>query len=229
MRVKRGESGEAPEYKEQGKWEIPKKTHRQAALPITIPTCANPGTTLKGNEPSSPWGESKKRNMCIYPPYGQILKAKGKCYPKELCLTDTKGEVQLQNVLDRTAERLLTVHKTVLQTNFPNEAQVCYICEATPQQMNNLQNVVKRKVQKTTFNFGIYTTRPALSCGYDIDTEGFRKYAFETAQIYVKRFIWFYMPTSVHKNLIHGSDVMDDMILPIGQLSEDVQEARHKE
>ncbi|KAJ8889317.1 hypothetical protein PR048_008816 [Dryococelus australis] len=69
----------------------------------------------------------------------------------------------------------------------------------------------------------------ALSCGYDIDTEAFEKYAFETAQMYVKLYSWLYMPTSVHKIFIHGSVVMDDMILPIGQLSEDVQEARHKE
>ncbi|KAJ8881393.1 hypothetical protein PR048_017874 [Dryococelus australis] len=69
----------------------------------------------------------------------------------------------------------------------------------------------------------------ALSCGYNIDTEAFRKYAFETAQMYVKLYSWFYMPASVHKILIHGSDIMDDMNLPIGQLSEDVQEDRHKE
>ncbi|KAJ8894193.1 hypothetical protein PR048_006803 [Dryococelus australis] len=37
------------------------------------------------------------------------------------------------------------------------------------------------------------------------------------------------MAASVHKILILGSDVMDDIILPIGQLSEDVQEARDKE
>ncbi|KAJ8888569.1 hypothetical protein PR048_008060 [Dryococelus australis] len=39
----------------------------------------------------------------------------------------------------------------------------------------------------------------ALSCGYDIDTEAFRKYAFETARMYVKLYSWFYMPASVHK------------------------------
>lgn len=37
------------------------------------------------------------------------------------------------------------------------------------------------------------------------------------------------MPASVHKVLIHGADVMDTLLLPIGQLSEEALEARHKE
>lgn len=37
------------------------------------------------------------------------------------------------------------------------------------------------------------------------------------------------MPVSVHKILIHGSDIIDYSIVPIGQLSEEVQESRHKE
>ncbi|KAJ8879172.1 hypothetical protein PR048_019778 [Dryococelus australis] len=381
--------------------------------------------------------ESKKRNACIYTSYEQILNAKGECYPKELCLTYTKGEEQLQSLLDHTPERLLVVQKIVLQKNFPNEgkyilqmthkwgcdgssgyfgykqkfsetplsstysdvlmisvvplqltfhlkdsqeeknilqnprtsstrycrlirfrfikvtpesirdefqfrenqirlleyletheliktmvggkvcnalvqnpsAQVCYICGASPKQMNNLLNVVKRKMQKTMFNFGVSTLNAqirffeseveinefrlrkkeityrfrsemgllvdfvrqgrattnngntsrcffeknkkknllklqeltkdlfillpvilkALSCGYDIDKEAFRIYTFETAQMYVKLYSWFYIPASVHKILIHGHDVMDDMILPIGQQSAEVQEARHRE
>lgn len=37
------------------------------------------------------------------------------------------------------------------------------------------------------------------------------------------------MPASIHKILIHGADVMDTLLIPIGQLSEEVLEARHKE
>ncbi|KAJ8869885.1 hypothetical protein PR048_028894 [Dryococelus australis] len=36
-------------------------------------------------------------------------------------------------------------------------AQICYICGASLKQMKNLQNVVKRKVQKITFNLGVST------------------------------------------------------------------------
>ena len=35
------------------------------------------------------------------------------------------------------------------------------------------------------------------------------------------------MPASAHKILIHGADVMDTLLLPIGQLSEEALEAMH--
>lgn len=37
------------------------------------------------------------------------------------------------------------------------------------------------------------------------------------------------MPVSVHKILIHGAEIIQHRLLPIGQLSEEVIEARHKE
>ena len=37
------------------------------------------------------------------------------------------------------------------------------------------------------------------------------------------------MPTTLHKILIHSNQVISSAILPIGQLSEDAQEARHKD
>lgn len=69
----------------------------------------------------------------------------------------------------------------------------------------------------------------ALSCGFDININSFRNYALETAKYFVHLYPWFYLPASVHKILIHGADIIESLPLPIGQLSEDVQEARHKE
>lgn len=37
------------------------------------------------------------------------------------------------------------------------------------------------------------------------------------------------MPTSVHKILIHGHEIIGNFLLPIGQLSEEAQEARNKD
>ena len=37
------------------------------------------------------------------------------------------------------------------------------------------------------------------------------------------------MPSSEHKILIHGADVIDSLVLPIGQLSEEALESRHKD
>lgn len=69
----------------------------------------------------------------------------------------------------------------------------------------------------------------ALSSGLPLNKEAFREYCMATAKLYVNLYAWFYMPTSVHKILIHGADIADSFLIPIGQLSEDVQEARQKD
>lgn len=68
-----------------------------------------------------------------------------------------------------------------------------------------------------------------ISSGYEINTYNFANYTKETASMYVQLYEWYYMPITVHKILIHGSHVIEYSIVPIGQLSEEVQESRHKE
>lgn len=69
----------------------------------------------------------------------------------------------------------------------------------------------------------------ALACGYQIDTNIFRQYAFDTAKLFVDEYPWFYMPCSIHKILIHGADIIEVVPLPIGQMSEEALEARNKD
>lgn len=57
----------------------------------------------------------------------------------------------------------------------------------------------------------------ALSCGYKLDPVKFKKYALDTAELFVALYGWYKMPASVHKILIHGADVMDSLLLPIGK------------
>lgn len=38
-----------------------------------------------------------------------------------------------------------------------------------------------------------------------------------------------YMPTFIHKILIHGPEIIDHAMLPIGELSEEAQEAKNKD
>lgn len=68
-----------------------------------------------------------------------------------------------------------------------------------------------------------------LSCGHEINHEKFDTYSKETAKLFVTKYPWFYMPVTLHKVLIHGSDIIKVALLPIGQLSEDALEARHKD
>lgn len=69
----------------------------------------------------------------------------------------------------------------------------------------------------------------ALNSNFKINSSSFHKYAFETAQLYVQLYEWYPMPATVHKILLHGKYIIDNFLLPIGQLGEDAQESRHKE
>lgn len=68
-----------------------------------------------------------------------------------------------------------------------------------------------------------------MASGKRINVAAFSLYARETATLYVEVYPWYYMPPTVHKILIHGSDVIQHAIVPIGQMSEEAQESRHKE
>lgn len=74
-----------------------------------------------------------------------------------------------------------------------------------------------------------YIILQTLSSGFAVNVDVFQQYCFETAEICVALYSWYYMPTAVHKILIHGSSIIEWSPLPIGQMSEDAQEARNKE
>lgn len=68
----------------------------------------------------------------------------------------------------------------------------------------------------------------SLSCGYKVNVQKFQKYGEETARKFVELFPWYCMPTTVHKILIHGHQIIDFLMLPIGQMSEEAQESCNK-
>lgn len=67
-----------------------------------------------------------------------------------------------------------------------------------------------------------------ISCGHDINLEKFQQFSLETARKFVELYPWFPMPTTVHKILIHGPQIVASLLLPIGQLSEEAQESCNK-
>lgn len=67
-----------------------------------------------------------------------------------------------------------------------------------------------------------------ITCGFAIDIDKFKEYTLDTARDYVKLYNWYYMPTSVHKLLIHGPEIVRSALLPIGQMSEEAQESCNK-
>jgi len=68
-----------------------------------------------------------------------------------------------------------------------------------------------------------------ITCSQKIDTTKYKAFAWETAQRFVFKYEWFYMPVTVHKVLLHGKEIMDAAVLPIGLLSEEAEEARNKD
>ena len=67
-----------------------------------------------------------------------------------------------------------------------------------------------------------------LSSGYKIDIKKFEKFGELTAELYVEIYGWYPMTPKMHKILRHGATIIDQAIMPIGQLSEEVAEARNK-
>lgn len=76
-------------------------------------------------------------------------------------------------------------------------------------------------------NFG--TILRTLASGYDIDVVKFNSFTQDTKKLYLSLYSWYYMPVTVHKILVHSVDIVKSALLPIGQLSEEAQEARNKD
>jgi len=66
-----------------------------------------------------------------------------------------------------------------------------------------------------------------MASGYIIHIELFNEYTLKTALLFVKKYTWYNMPPTVHKVLIYEPSIIEKAILPIGQLSEEAQEANN--
>ena len=73
------------------------------------------------------------------------------------------------------------------------------------------------------------TILQALSSGFEIEVEKFSKYSRETAEMLIAHYPWYPIPPAVHRVLLHGSETIKEMLLPIGQMSEEAQESRNKD
>ena len=68
-----------------------------------------------------------------------------------------------------------------------------------------------------------------LSSNKEINSDLFEVYCcWNTAQLFVKHYWWYYMPQSMHKVLIHSYQVIRTKNLLIGMFSEEAQESRNK-
>lgn len=63
-------------------------------------------------------------------------------------------------------------------------------------------------------NFG--TILRVLSCGTPINVNTFKDLITITRNMYLIHYGWYYMPSTVHKVLVHGCDIIEYFNLPIG-------------
>ena len=61
-----------------------------------------------------------------------------------------------------------------------------------------------------------------------INSEAFHQYCTSTAKLFVDLYPWFYMPSSLHKILVHSHQIVTHFSIPIGSLSEEALETRNK-
>ena len=67
-----------------------------------------------------------------------------------------------------------------------------------------------------------------LSSGQNIDLEKYKIYAVETARLFKSKYSWFNLMPTFHKVLLHVAEIIENAIVPIGQLSEEAAEATNK-
>lgn len=75
----------------------------------------------------------------------------------------------------------------------------------------------------------LHTIMIVIASSLEIDIDKFQAFAHDTARYFVSLYPWFNMSPTMHKYLIHGSKIIAKAWVPIGQLSEEAQEARNKD
>jgi hypothetical protein len=68
-----------------------------------------------------------------------------------------------------------------------------------------------------------------INCGTKINAKKFGEYALKTAELLTALYPWKPMKATVHRILYHGERIIENNLLPIGELSEEAQEKRNKD
>lgn len=68
----------------------------------------------------------------------------------------------------------------------------------------------------------------AISCEYEINPEKLKDFCNATAEIYFKIYDWYPMSATVHKILVHSSQILQASVVPLGCAGENASEARNK-
>lgn len=73
-----------------------------------------------------------------------------------------------------------------------------------------------------------HTILVTLSCMQTIDVSKFRVFCLDTMKIHIELYSWYLIPSSVHRVLIHGAEIIAVSPLSVGKLTEENGEHRNK-
>lgn len=131
-------------------------------------------------------------------------------YKLEIKTWQAKGDENKKKVADR---------KKHIQDRFRNEMGL--LVDVPTQQAGNTndRNTSRRffrNTQKSSDITGInlelierfHIILETLNCGFAINPEAFGNYAENTRNLYISKYSWYYMPSTVHKVLFHGKDII---------------------
>ena len=69
----------------------------------------------------------------------------------------------------------------------------------------------------------------AINSKKQINADKFKIFAYETKELLNITYPWKSMTPTIHKVLAHGKEIIENSILPLGELTEEAQEARNKD
>lgn len=74
----------------------------------------------------------------------------------------------------------------------------------------------------------LHTILITLSAEFEIDAHKFRAHCIKTAEIFFQNYEWYTMSATLHKILVHSSQIIEASLVPVGCLAENASEARNK-
>lgn len=134
-----------------------------------------------------------------------------------------KRKVEIQNSFKEKLGLLVDIPIPKPGFGTTNDGNTARWFFKNPQILADITEIDVRLIER----FGIILQ--SLSCRRYLNFEKIGNYCWETAQLYTSLYNWYYMPPCVHKILLHGASIGKSFILPIGQMSEEAQEARNKD
>jgi len=171
----------------------------------------------------------------VYPPYtaGFVLLS-------SFAIWAIKKDIQQHQAISTEQKESVAMRKKNIQRRFREELSLLVDAPKVGFGNSNTGNTARRAFENSAEFSNITGVNEeiiirlrnilkAVNSGYHIDIEAFKTYALKTSEIIVDMYGWYNMPPSVHKLLEHGHVIIEKFELPIGQYSEEAQEAQNKE